>query len=96
MAAVRREEMVAIHRLLLVRTGLLESGIAAVNRSRADIVEILPGVILPDVRALLPSLTMPLLAGGFIRTEKEARDALAAGAIAVTTSTRELWHVRFA
>ncbi len=96
MAAVRRERMVAIHRLLLVRTGLLDSGIAAVNRSHADIVEILPGVILPDVRALLPPLTMPLLAGGFIRTENEARAALAAGAVAVTTSTRELWDVRFA
>ncbi len=96
MAAVHRERMVAIHRLLLVRAGLLASGIAAVNRSHADIVEILPGAILPDVRSLLPPLSMPLLAGGFVRTEDEARAALAAGAIAVTTSTRELWHVSFA
>lgn len=96
MASVRRERMVAIHRLLLVRANLLGSGIAAVNRSHADIVEILPGVILPDVRSLLPPMAMPLLAGGFIRSEEEARAALGAGAIGVTTSTRELWDVRFA
>jgi glycerol uptake operon antiterminator len=91
MTAVRRENMVAIHRLLLTRRGLLDSGLAAVTRSGADIVEVLPGVILPDVRSLLPRLDMPLLAGGFIRTEAEARAALAAGAVGVTTSTESLW-----
>ncbi len=94
MPAIRREQMVAIHRLLLVRRGLLDSALAAVARSGADIVEVLPGVILPDVRHLLPRLDVPLLAGGFIRTEAEARAALAAGAIGVTTSTESLWGAR--
>lgn len=96
MPAVRRERMVGIHRLLLVRHGLLGSGLAAVTRSEADIVEVLPGVILPDVRALLPHLNVPLLAGGFIRTEEEARAALAAGAAGVTTSTKSLWGASLA
>lgn len=94
MAAVGRERMIAIHRLLLVRRGVLDSGIAAVSRSGADIVEVLPGVILPDVRTLLPDLGVPLLAGGFIRTEEEARAALAAGAAAVTTSAESLWSAQ--
>ena len=94
MAAVRRENMVGIHRLLLTRRGLLDSGLSAVTRSGADIVEVLPGVILPDLRALLPRLTVPLLAGGFIRTEMEARAVLAAGAVGVTTSTESLWAAR--
>lgn len=94
MPAIRREQMVAIHRLLLIRRGLLDSGLAAIARSGADIVEVLPGVILPDVRHLLPRLDVPLLAGGFIRTEAEARAALAAGAIGVTTSTESLWGAR--
>ena len=93
MRAVQREGMVAIHRLLLVRQGLLEPGFAAVARSGADIVEVLPGAILPDVRPLLPDLRVPLLAGGFIRTEGEARAVLAAGAVGVTTSSRELWDL---
>jgi len=93
MQAVQREGMVAIHRLLLVRHGLLESGFAAVSRSGADIVEVLPGAILPDVRALLPPLRVPLLAGGFIWTEEQARAVLAAGAAAVTTSAQHLWNM---
>jgi glycerol uptake operon antiterminator len=88
--------MVGIHRLLLVRRGLLDSGLAAVTRSGADVVEVLPGVILPDVSSLLPRMNVPLLAGGFIRTEEQARAALAAGAVGVTTSTESLWAARLA
>lgn len=96
MPAIRREGMVGIHRLLLVRRGLLDSAVSAVTHSQADIVEVLPGVILPEVKSLLPHLNVPLLAGGFIRTEEEARAALAAGASGVTTSSESLWGVRFA
>ena len=96
MPAIRRERMVGIHRLLLVRRGLLDSGLSAVTRSEADIVEVLPGVILPDVISMLPGLKVPLLAGGFIRTEEEARAALAAGAAGVTTSTESLWVAHLA
>ncbi len=96
MPAIHREGIVAIHRLLLVRRGLMEAAFAAVTKSGADIVEVLPGVILPEVRALLPKLRVPLLAGGFIRTEAEARAVLAAGSIGVTTSAENLWHARLA
>ncbi len=93
MPAIRHEGMVAIHRLLLVRRGLLDAALAATSRSGADIVEVLPGVILPEVRALMPSLDVPLLAGGFIRNEAQARAALEAGAVGVTTSAENLWAV---
>jgi glycerol uptake operon antiterminator len=96
MPAIRRDGMVGIHRLLLVRRGLLDSAVSAVTHSQADIVEVLPGVILPEVISLLPRLNVPLLAGGFIRTEEEARAVLAAGACGVTTSSESLWGVRFA
>jgi glycerol uptake operon antiterminator len=94
MPSIRREGAVAIHRLLLVRRSLLDAGVGAVSRSGADIVEVLPGVILPDVAPFLPRLSVPLLAGGFIRTVEEARTVLAAGAVGVTTSSTVLWHGR--
>ena len=65
----------------------------AVGRAQPDIVELLPGVILPEVADLvLPRLSVPLLAGGFIRDAAAVRAALAAGAMAVTTSERALWN----
>lgn len=93
MSAIHRADMIAIHRLLLVRGAMLDSGLAAVSRSGGDIVEVLPGAILPDVRDVMPRFQVPVLAGGFITTEAIARDALAAGAACVTTSSQPLWHV---
>ncbi|MGZ8514122.1 MAG: glycerol-3-phosphate responsive antiterminator [Candidatus Limnocylindrales bacterium] len=93
MPAIKQEGVIAIQRLLLVRQNQMHAAVAAISRSRPDIVEILPGVILPDIVHLLPKFNVPLLAGGFIRTEAEARAAVAAGAIGVTTSWPPLWDV---
>lgn len=89
--AIRNEGATAIHRLLLSRRSHLDTALTAMLRAKPDIVEILPGVILPAVADLLPALEVPLLAGGFVRTEVDARSALAAGAIGVTTSSQDLW-----
>ncbi|MGO9178225.1 MAG: glycerol-3-phosphate responsive antiterminator [Candidatus Limnocylindrales bacterium] len=94
--AIRREGVVAIHRLLLIRHSLMEAAFGAASKSGADILELLPGVILPDIAPLMPRLAVPLLAGGFIRTEAEARAVLAAGAAGVTTSSTNLWSASFA
>jgi glycerol uptake operon antiterminator len=91
MAPIRHEGMTAIHRLLLVRRGQLDNAISAIGRSSPNIVEVLPGVILPSLARFLPDFGVPVLAGGFIRTPEEAQAALAAGAIGVTTSTRAMW-----
>ena len=91
MPAIRHQGMTAIHRLLLVRRSSLDTGFAAISRSGPNIVEVLPGVILPSVIGLIPSFTVPMLAGGFVRTEADVRAVLAAGALGVTTSTQGLW-----
>lgn len=91
MSSIRREGVVAIQRLLLVHRSQVAAGIASIKRSSPQFVEVLPGVALPHVRALLPDLGVPLLAGGFIRTPDDVRAVLAAGAVAVTTSTPQLW-----
>ena len=93
MSVIRNEGATAIHRLLLSRREHLDTAVSALARSRPDIVEFLPGVILPSLARLLPRLEVPLLAGGFIRTPLDARAVLAAGAIGVTTSSEGLWDL---
>jgi glycerol uptake operon antiterminator len=91
MPAIRHEGMTAILRLLLVRRSQLDTAVAAIGRAAPHIVEILPGVILPSVSGLLPPFEVPVLAGGFIRTQADVGAALAAGALGVTTSSQALW-----
>ena len=79
MAAIRHGGMTAIHRLLLVRRNQLDTAVAAIGRSAPNIVEILPGVILPSVLGMMPRFEVPVLAGGFVRTEADVQAILSAG-----------------
>jgi glycerol uptake operon antiterminator len=91
MPAIRHEGMTAIHRLLLGRRNQLDTAVAAIGRSQPNIVEILPGVILPSVIGLMPRFNVPVLAGGFVRTAADVQAILAAGALGATTSSQALW-----
>jgi glycerol uptake operon antiterminator len=91
--AVKAEGVTAIQRVLCLSELAVDHGLAAVSRAQPDIVELLPGVILPQVADLvLPRLTVPLLAGGFIRDADDVIAVLGAGALAVTTSEQALWR----
>ncbi len=94
MAGIRSDGMTAIHRLLLVRRSQLDSAAIAISRSAPSIVEILPGVLFPSIVDRMPPFTVPVLAGGFIRTEGDVRAVLNAGALGVTTSSSALWGDR--
>jgi glycerol uptake operon antiterminator len=91
MPVIREEGAIAILRLLLSRRTHLDTAFTAVSRAGPDIVEVLPGVILPTLAGLMPTFGVPLLAGGFIRTEADAEDVLKAGAAGITTSAPNLW-----
>ena len=91
-AAARAEKVIAVQRLLLYDDLALPSAMSALDHAHPDIVEVLPGVIFPlvvnEIRSRLP---LPIIVGGFV-TEPAHRDtALQHGALAVSTSTAELW-----
>ena len=91
MPTIRNRGITAIQRLLLVRRSQVNPALTAIRRFEPDIVEMLPGVILPQMIRSIPTFEVPLLAGGFVRTEAEARAILAAGAVGITTSWEPLW-----
>jgi glycerol uptake operon antiterminator len=90
---IRQEGIVAIERLLLSRRSHLDSAITALSRSSPDVVEVLPGVILPSIAHMIPRFAVPVLAGGFVRTPADVRAILGAGAVGVTTSAQALWEL---
>jgi glycerol uptake operon antiterminator len=91
MPAIRREGRLAIHRVLLSRRSHLDAAMKAAARAAPDVLEVLPGILLPSITQLLPRLGIPVLAGGFVRRPEDVRAALAAGATGVTTSQVDLW-----
>jgi glycerol uptake operon antiterminator len=92
-SAGKAEGLTTIQRLLLVDDSALETGVRTIARSVPDLVEVLPGIIFPQVasqlRHLLPG---PFIAGGFIRTAADIQRIQSAGAILSSSSTSDLWY----
>lgn len=92
-AAGKAEGMVTIQRLLLLEDSALETGVRTIARAAPDIIEVLPGIIFPEIaptlRQLLPG---PFIAGGFIRTIADIARVQTAGGILSSSSTRQLWY----
>jgi glycerol uptake operon antiterminator len=92
-SAGRAEGLTTIQRLLLVDDSSLETGIRTIARANPDIVEVLPGVIFPEVASILQqALPGPFIAGGFIRNASDVARIRTAGGILSSTSTYRLWH----
>jgi glycerol uptake operon antiterminator len=92
-SAGRAEGLTTIQRLLLLDDSALDNGVRSIARAAPDIVEILPGIIFPEVAQTLQRLLPgPFIAGGFIRTAADVARVQAAGSILSSTSTHALWR----
>src|SRR5712692_8146333 len=92
-SAGKAEGLVTIQRLLLLDDSALETGVRTIARVAPDIVEVLPGIIFPEVAPTLQQLLPgPFIAGGFIRTAADVARIQAAGGILSSSSTYQLWH----
>ncbi len=87
--------LTAIQRVFLLDSQSVDSGIQQIAHADADAVEVLPGVLPLLIRYLCQRISKPLIAGGLVKTEQQVLDALAAGAVSVSSSTealsRKLW-----
>jgi len=90
---VRRLGLTPLQRLFLLDSQSLTTGIEAARSSRAEVVEVLPGIIPRAVQAIRSQLPNTLIiAGGLVRTPREVGRALQAGASGISTSSAELWN----
>ena len=60
--------------------------------SHADVIDILPGAMPDVIRCLSQRVTQPLIASGLLTDKRDVCGALAAGAVAVSTTSEELWE----
>jgi glycerol uptake operon antiterminator len=89
----RAEGLTTIQRLLLIDDSALDTGVRAIARAMPDLVEVLPGIVFPEVAATLKQLLPgPFIAGGFIRTATNVARVQAAGGILSSSSTHGLWQ----
>ncbi len=90
--SVRKEGLISIQRIFVLDSGSLAGGLSVIEKSRPDVVEILPGLILPKImEKIRAKTTIPVIAGGLITREKEVREILASGADGISTTSPRLF-----
>lgn len=91
----RAAGLLAIHRVFMVDSEALRTGVAAVRGSEADLVEVLPGLVVPFVmRELRQALPQPVIGAGLVTEPAQVEAILRAGAVGVSASAKRLWGLR--
>jgi glycerol uptake operon antiterminator len=93
--AARDFGLFAIKRTFLLDSAALDSALRSLDQFEPDALEILPAVAAPyivgRIRQLYPSL--PVIAGGLIKTLREIEDLVQQGVDSVSVSDSSLWIV---
>lgn len=89
--AARAEGYFCIHRLFIVDSISFHNIDKQVTQSSADCIEILPGCMPKVLNWVTEKVRQPLIAGGLVCDEEDARNAIAAGVAALSTTNTDVW-----
>ncbi|MDD9149452.1 glycerol-3-phosphate responsive antiterminator [Sporolactobacillus sp. CQH2019] len=87
----KKRGLVTVLRIFLLDSRSIETSYRQLDQMRPDMVEVLPGLIPSMIGEVRRRTGIPVIAGGLIRTREEVENAFNAGAVAVSTSNKELW-----
>lgn len=85
--------LLTIQRLFILDSLSIQTGLKMVQANHPDFIEVMPGIIpkvIPDIKAHTHT---PIIAGGMVSTKEEIIELLKVGAVAVSTSRKELWEL---
>src|SRR5690625_350518 len=88
---VKKHKILAIQRLFLLDSLSLDSNLKLSSRYKADYIEVLPGKMPEVIREIHGTVNIPIIAGGLIKNKQDVEEARQAGAIAISTSSVDLW-----
>lgn len=80
-----------IQRLFVIDSLSLNTGIKNIHDTNPTAIEVMPGIASEIIESLTKQTNIPIIAGGLVKTQKNVINALNAGAIAISTTTSELW-----
>lgn len=89
--AAREAGLFTVQRFFIVDSQSVDTTIESIKTSKADMMEIMPGVVPKIIQKLAVSVRTPVIAGGLLETAREITDALDHGAAAISTSHRSFW-----
>ena len=89
----RELELFTVQRFFIVDSHSIDTTIEAIKASKADMIEVMPGVVIKTIKKLKEKLNIPIIAGGLVEDIEEVEEALKNGAVSVSTGKKELWKL---
>lgn len=89
----REAGMFTVQRFFIVDSRSVDTTVESLKSSKADMIEVMPGVLPKVIENLKKRVNVPIIAGGLIETKQEIGSAMEAGAAAVSTGCEELWEI---
>lgn len=89
---VKQHNLIAVQRCFILDSISLDKSIKVIKSSKPDVIELLPGLVIPKViQKIRSEIDIPIIAGGLMSERYDVDMALEYGAIGVSTSSKELW-----
>ncbi len=81
----------SVQRFFMLDSRSVDTALDTLCHSKADMVEIMPGVATKAIERIKRRTSIPIIAGGLIDKKEEIFSALRAGASMISTGKSELW-----
>lgn len=91
MELAKKRRVLAIQRMFLLDSLSLKTEVRLGQRYLPNYIEVLPGKLPDEIKEISEQTNVPIIAGGLINNQEDVDNALKAGAVAVSTSEKELW-----
>ena len=83
--------LLCVQRCFMIDSRSVDTALESIRQSKADMVEIMPGIAYKSIQRIQKSVSIPIIAGGLVEFREEVYQALNAGASMVSTGKAELW-----
>ncbi len=81
-----------VQRFFIVDSQSINTVIETVKASKADMIEVMPGIVSKEISKLKQYIKIPIIAGGLFENAKEINEAFEHGAMAVSIGKPEFWN----
>ncbi|PKG24792.1 glycerol-3-phosphate responsive antiterminator [Niallia nealsonii] len=87
----KQENLLTIQRLFLVDSDAVNHGLEGAQEIQPDALEVMPGLMPDMIKKINSHSNIPIITGGLFDRRSQMRDALEAGAFAVSAGNPKLW-----
>ena len=88
----KKAGLFTVQRFFIVDSHSVETTVESAKSSKADMIEIMPGIVSKVIKSLKKELSMPIVAGGLIESRDEINEAISCGATAISVGKKEFWE----